>query len=158
MPISPAFAGDLALHLPKELLAQQTYLAFSQSADMMGFFGCAAFFQHESQNERRHLETMLQFLTDFDITTPVPAAPLVNCQYDNVADLFEAALEMEQTVTKSLSQIAVKALQAGDVLAFTFLHPFLQEQITSEIEYRNILRRYDLGNLPEFDDWVKELA
>src|SRR5512136_2363352 len=115
MPINPTVALAVLGHTPNELLAQQTYLSFSLRSQELGFFGCQSYFAHESDEEKEHLEKMLEYLNDFGQQYTVPPSPAIEPRtFDDVFSMFSAAVEMEQEVTRRLSTIANLALANGD--------------------------------------------
>jgi ferritin len=147
-------------HLPLELTAQQTYLAFSLRCDALGFYGCGAYFKDQSHEERGHLETMLAYLNDYDLDYTIPACPPVACEAASAILMFAQALDLERAVTASLSALAGAAVTAGDYRLFSFvLKTFLPEQVETERRLLDILQRWDLcEDQPTlFDEWVKGL-
>jgi ferritin len=161
MPLNPEIAKLINEHLPKEGLAQWTYLRLALDCNTHGFFGCETYFKAQAADEAKHLQTLIGFINDFDAENSLPAIePQPGPRFVALPEMFTAALEMEQTVTDSLSRICSAGIVAGDWLSVEFLQAFIAEQRNSEIEYRDILNRLAMAgdDLIQFDAWIGELV
>lgn len=161
MPINQDVALQINAHLPLEAKAQWVYQRFALDANTHGYFGCEAYFKAQSADEACHLHSLIGFINDFDAENALPAVDAIASGLNATLDsMFTTALEMEQTVTASLSRICSAAMVVGDWLSVQFLHAFIVEQRKSEVEYRDILNRLAMAtaNLIEFDEWIGELA
>lgn len=160
--IDPGVAAQINDHLPAELLAHNTYLRASLTANRMGMPNTEAWFMAQSLEERQHMIGMLEFLNDYDLPNTVPGvAPQPSDELPPSAEaLFALALALEQQVTRSLSAIASSATLAGDQQSFNFIQGYIAEQNDSERTIRDIqamLRRAG-SNALEFDEALGEMG
>ena len=121
----PTFTERLNEQIASEFAASQQYIAIAVHYDAQTLPQLAAHFYRQSVEERNHAMMMVQYLLDSgdDVTIPPVAAP-----QNSFADDVALALDQEKRVTAQISQLAVTAREAGDLVAEQFMHWFLQEQ------------------------------
>jgi bacterioferritin B len=124
----PTFQQKLNEQIAYEFAASQQYIAIAVHYDAETLPQLAAHFYRQSVEERNHAMIMVQYLLDSgeDVTIPAVAAPQTTFA-DDVAPVA-LALDQEKRVTAQISQLAVTAREAGDLVAEQFMHWFLQEQ------------------------------
>jgi len=124
----PTFQDKLNEQIAHEFAASQQYVAIAVHYDARTLPQLAAHFYRQAVEERNHAMMMVQYLLDAgdDVTIPAVAAPETTFA-DDVAPVA-LALEQERRVTAQISQLAVTAREAGDLVAEQFMHWFLQEQ------------------------------
>lgn len=124
----PTFTEKLNEQIAYEFAASQQYIAIAVHYDARTLPQLAAHFYRQSVEERNHAMMMVQYLLDSGDDVTVPAvAPPQNSFADDVAPVA-LALDQEKRVTAQISQLAVTAREAGDLVAEQFMHWFLQEQ------------------------------
>ena len=124
----PTFQEKLNEQIAYEFAASQQYIAIAVHYDAETLPQLAAHFYKQSIEERNHAMMMVQYLLDSgdDVSIPAVAAPQAAFE-DDVAPVA-LALDQEKRVTAQISQLAVTAREAGDLVAEQFMHWFLQEQ------------------------------
>lgn len=72
-----------------------------------------------------------------------------NNSYGSLVELFEVALRSEQTVTRSLNDLAEASAKENDYATNIFLHWFVSGQVEEEARVRDVLDRLKLfdGNI-----------
>ena len=124
----PTFQEKLNEQIAYEFAASQQYIAIAVHYDAQTLPQLAAHFYRQSIEERNHAMMMVQYLLDAGdaVTIPAVAAPQTSFA-DDVAPV-ELALDQEKRVTQQISQLAVTAREAGNLVAEQFMYWFLQEQ------------------------------
>jgi ferritin len=124
----PTFQEQLNAQIAYEFGASQQYIAIAVHYDARTLPQLASHFYRQSVEERNHAMMMVQYLLDSgdDVVIPAVAAPQIAFE-DDVAPVV-LALDQERRVTAQISQLAVTAREAGDLVAEQFMHWFLQEQ------------------------------
>ena len=124
----PTFQEKLNEQIAYEFAASQQYIAIAVHYDSETLPQLAAHFYQQSLEERNHAMMMVQYLLDSgdDVLVPAVAAPQTSFA-DDVAPVA-LALDQEKRVTAQISQLAVTAREAGDLVAEQFMHWFLKEQ------------------------------
>ena len=124
----PTFQEKLNEQIAYEFAASQQYIAIAVHYDAETLPQLAGHFYRQSVEERNHAMMMVQYLldSDDDVVIPPVAAPQTTFA-DDVAPVV-LALDQEKRVTAQISQLAVTAREAGDLVAEQFMHWFLQEQ------------------------------
>ena len=123
-----SFHEKLNEQIAYEFAASQQYIAIAVHYDAETLPQLAGHFYRQSVEERNHAVMMVQYLldSDDDVVIPPVAAPQTTFA-DDVAPVV-LALDQEKRVTAQISQLAVTAREAGDLVAEQFMHWFLQEQ------------------------------
>jgi len=123
-----SFHEKLNEQIAYEFAASQQYIAIAVHYDAETLPQLAGHFYRQSVEERNHAMMMVQYLldSDDDVVIPPVAAPQTTFA-DDVAPVV-LALDQEKRVTAQISQLAVTAREAGDLVAEQFMHWFLQEQ------------------------------
>ena len=122
------FADALNEQIAYEFAASQQYIAIAVHYDSETLPQLAAHFYQQSLEERNHAMMMVQYLLDSGDEVIIPAVDAPQTSFaDDVAPVA-LALDQEKRVTAQISQLAVTAREAGDLVAEQFMHWFLQEQ------------------------------
>ncbi len=122
------FQERLNEQIAYEFAASQQYVAIAVHYDAQTLPQLAAHFYRQAVEERNHAMMMVQYLLDAgdDVIIPAVAAPQVTFA-DDIAPVA-LALDQEKRVTAQISELAVTAREARDLVAEQFMHWFLQEQ------------------------------
>ena len=122
------FAKKLNEQIAYEFAASQQYIAIAVHYDSETLPQLAAHFYQQSLEERNHAMMMVQYLLDSGEPVLIPAVAAPQTSFaDDVAPVA-LALDQEKRVTAQISELAVTAREAGDLVAEQFMHWFLQEQ------------------------------
>ncbi len=122
-----------------EAHASATYLAMASWCEQNGFFTSAKFFRKQSKEEREHMMKIFDFLIDAGGSPYSPEVTNINHDYSSIIEVFEATLEHETAVTKSIHNIVLNARKVGDITTERFLDWFVMEQVEEENTIRDIL-------------------
>lgn len=136
-----------------ELSASQLYLSASIWFRSRGMPGMAAWMLEESDEERGHGLSILEFAMKkgFDVELQPLEAPRKD--WSNPIEVWQDILKAEQTNTQNLLRLAAVADQCGDYGCMAFLDPFHVEQIEAEDKVGAILNKVQRapGLLPQLD-------
>lgn len=127
-----------------EAQSSALYLAMASWADQNGFENSAQYLMEQSEEERRHMLKIFQFINDQGGMAISPEVPAVRHDYASLKEVFEEALESEIKVTQAIHRIADKAQQSKDFTTFHFIQWFIQEQIEEEYVARRILELFEI--------------
>ncbi|WP_136466769.1 ferritin [Flagellimonas onchidii] len=122
-----------------EAHASATYLAMASWCEQNGFFTSAKFFRKQSEEEREHMMKIFDFLIDVGGSPYSPEVTNINHDYSSIIEVFEATLEHETAVTKSIHNIVLNARKVDDITTERFLDWFVMEQVEEENTIRDIL-------------------
>ena len=155
-----AFPEGLNEQVGHEFAASQQYIAIAVHYDSETLPQLAAHFYQQSLEERNHAMMMVQYLLDSgeEVIIPAVAAPQTSFA-DDVAPVA-LALDQEKRVTAQISQLAVTAREAGDLVAEQFMHWFLQEQREEVASMTELLAVVDRGkdNLLTVEEFMSRTA
>lgn len=143
-----------------EAKASATYLAMASWCEQHGFFTSAKFFYKQSEEERGHMMKIFEFLVDVGGSPMSPEVTDINHDYASITEVFEASLEHEIAVTKSIHNIVAKARSNNDITTERFLDWFVMEQVEEENTFRDILDMIEITGtegvgLQMIDDHIK---
>lgn len=160
MPLAPEIAQLINQHLPNEAHASNVYQRLADDVRAVGFEGVSAWLAKNSVEENKHLQTMIDFLSEYDIRADVPARAAENAIPLDVSDrmlyigaVLTEVLRLEETVTELIEAMTTRAKDIGCWIGFNFLMEFVDEQDESERTLRRLLRILPLyqGNMNDFD-------
>ena len=103
------------------------------------------FFRLQADEEMMHAMKQFDYMHDVDgkITMKTIEAP--ENKFEGILPTFEAALEHERIVTRSINNIMKEALQAADFATQAFFQWFVQEQVEEESTMRSIIAKLKLA-------------
>lgn len=147
--ISEEIAKLLNKQLNLEFSAWYKYTAMSAACEMLSWKGCSHWFALQAEEERGHAMRIYRYLLDQDRCPEFFELPQPKTDYSSLTELFQAALESEQTVTRSLNDLASETIKANDHATHIFLQWFVTEQVEEEASVRDVLDRLRLvdGNI-----------
>ena len=153
----PTFQEKLNEQIAYEFAASQQYIAIAVHYDSETLPQLAAHFYQQSLEERNHAMMMVQYLLDSgdDVIIPAVEAPQTSFT-DDVAPVA-LALDQEKRVTAQISQLALTAREAGDLVAEQFMHWFLQEQreeVSSMSDLLKVVERSSESNILLAEDYL----
>ena len=153
----PTFQEKLNEQIAYEFAASQQYIAIAVHYDSETLPQLAAHFYQQSLEERNHAMMMVQYLLDSGDEVIIPAVDAPQTSFaDDVAPVA-LALDQEKRVTAQISQLAVTAREAGDLVAEQFMHWFLQEQreeVASMSDLLKIVERSSESNILLAEDYL----
>lgn len=123
-----------------EFNASSKYLDIAIKLDSSGYEGAAKFFFEQSEEERLHAQTIIDYLLERDAKLEFNQTHSVSNQKSiTLFDAFGVALDSEKFVTKSIIDLAKLSNEEDDYLTSEFLNFFLAEQREEEKTMKTIL-------------------
>ncbi len=138
----------------KEGYAANLYLAMASWADGKGLEGISNWFYAQHMEEIQHMLKFIQYINERGGKAVVPSFEQPPMDFKNVKNAFEASLEHEQMVTKSINNIVGICLEEKDFTTHNWIQWFVDEQLEEESSVQSLLDKLDLlgdGNLYMFD-------
>lgn len=127
--------------ITREMEASQTYLAASIWMDRCEMVGMANFMRAESDEERSHALSMIDFASKRDIDISLEDIEAPDSDWETPEDVWSDLLDCERQNTQALLNLADAAQTCHDHSITTFLMPFHMEQVNSEDKLRTILAK-----------------
>lgn len=146
MPFSQRAEQAMNDQLKLEIQAFYSYLAMSDYFDSVGLPGFAQWMFTQCQEEWTHAMKFRTFIQDRGGRVRLAEIPEPKSDYASALEVFERALENEQLVTRSISDIYALAEEEKDFASQAFLNWFVTEQVEEEKTMSDIidwLRRID---------------
>jgi len=127
----------------QEFIASQVYLSASIWFDQNDWEGMAAYMRAESAEERVHGLGFVDFANKRNIPLELQAIPApASCgAWSSPEDVWQSILELEQTNTRSLLNLAEAANACHDFAVLAFLNPFHLSQVNEEDKIGSILAK-----------------
>ncbi|WP_461534004.1 ferritin [Sinomicrobium sp.] len=120
------------------------YLAMASWCDRNALNCSAQFFYEQAEEEREHMMKIFRFINDNGGMAYSPEIPSISHDFDSLEAIFEASLDQEIEVTKSIHNIVAKCRKVNDFGTENFLQWFVKEQMEEEQTMRNILDLFEL--------------
>jgi len=127
--------------ITKELAASQQYLSASIWCRERELEGMASYMLAESNEERAHALSLVDFATKREIPLKLEAVPAPDSEWSTPEELLSHLLKAEQQNTQSLYELADAAQACRDHSVTTFLLPFHTEQVDSENAMKTFLAK-----------------
>ncbi|QWC23930.1 ferritin [Bacillus haikouensis] len=108
------------------------------------YTGMASWLRLQSEEERTHMLTLIDYLTDKDGIVEIQELPAQPKEFGTPLDTFKKVLSHEQFVTNSYRQAYNYALQ-NDPQTALIIQDFLREQIDEEAQAKTIVDRLTLA-------------
>jgi len=138
----------------KEGYAAQLYLAMASWADSKGLEGISNWFYAQHMEEIEHMLKFIKYINERGGHAVVPKIDQPPREFKGIKQAFEASLEHEQMVTKSINNIVGICLDEKDFTTHNWIQWFVDEQLEEESSVQGLLDKLDLlgdGNLYMFD-------
>jgi ferritin len=124
-----------------EFSASQLYLSASIWCDRNDMTGMASYMRAESNEERGHGMTLIDFAMKRDFNLSLQTVPAPESDWEGPEELWEALLDGEKDNTQSLLRLADAAQTCHDHSLLTLLMPYHMEQVNSEDKLKTILAK-----------------
>lgn len=130
----------------KELYSSYLYLSMASYLADLGLMGFANWMKIQVQEENAHAMGLYDYLIERGGTVELDAIAKPQTTWNNILNVFEATLEHEQYVTKSLNELADIADEVKDRAAASFLQWYIDEQVEEESTAGDIINKLKLIN------------
>ncbi|MBT2680466.1 ferritin [Bacillus sp. ISL-35] len=131
-----------------EHVSSTLYLAMSAAMARQNYTGIAHWLRLQSEEERTHMLTLVDFVVDRDGTVQINSIPAQPTDFGTPLETFQKVLSHEQFVTNTYRQ-AYNYVNPIDPQAALIVQDLLREQIDEEAQAKTIIDRLKLaGNNP----------
>ncbi|MCQ6277336.1 ferritin [Bacillus sp. V3B] len=127
-----------------EHVSTTLYLAMSAYMGKLNFTGMAKWLRLQSEEERTHMLTLIDYVVDKDGTVQLSSVPTQPSDFGTPLETFQKVLAHEQFVTNSYRQ-AFNYVNQVDPQAAVIVQDFLREQIDEEAQAQTIVSRLTLA-------------
>ncbi|WP_338469352.1 ferritin [Niallia sp. XMNu-256] len=127
-----------------EHVSTTLYLAMSAYIGKLNLTGIAHWLRLQSEEERTHMLTLIDFVVNRDGTVLLSSLPAQPSDFGTPLETFQKVLTHEQFVTNSYRQAYNYANQT-DPQAAVIIQDFLREQIDEEAQVKTIIDRLKLA-------------
>jgi ferritin len=128
-----------------EHVSTTLYLAMSAYMGKLNFTGMAHWLRLQSEEERTHMLTLIDFVVNRDGTVQLASLPAQPSDFGTPLETFEKVLAHEQFVTNAYRQ-AYNYANETDPQAALIIQDFLREQIDEEAQAKTIIDRLKLAD------------
>lgn len=130
----------------KEMQSSYAYLSMADYCESRGLEGFAKWLRNQSQEEWGHATKFRTFIIDRGERVHLETLEAPAADFSSVVEVFERALENEQSVTRSINDLYALAEQEKDFASQAFLDWFVLEQVEEERTVTGIL------------DWLRRIG
>ncbi|GAA5417816.1 bacterial non-heme ferritin [Paraliobacillus ryukyuensis] len=127
-----------------EHISTTLYLAMSAYLDRMNYIGMAKWLRLQSEEERTHMLTLIDYLAGKDGVVKWSDVPAQSSNYGTPLETFQKVLEHEEYVTNAYRQ-AYDYIKQVDPQTTVIIQDFLREQIDEEAQSLTIVDRLKLA-------------
>jgi ferritin len=144
--ISDKILQYLNKQIQVEAIASQTYLALSQWCKDIGYVGSGKWFETHSDEERKHMKLVYEYILDRDELPATPEIPAPKKQnFSTLLEVFEAAYEHEKMVTSTYNKLVSLCNEEKDFMTLEFALFFLKEQKEEEAKTKGYIDELKLS-------------
>lgn len=145
MKMSAALENAFNTQITLEFEASIVYRQLAIAMDEMDLPGMAAWLRHQADEEIVHANKFIDHVVDRGNHPSIGVVDAPNVTVGaSPAEVFEAALRHEQTVSESIRNLYRASDQEGDLDSRPLLNWFVEEQIEEEATVSEILSRIRL--------------
>ncbi len=137
-----AFEDQIAL----EQASAQAYLQMAIWAAAHDLAGTAAWLRDQAAEETAHAARFIDYLLDRGVAARLQTVPAPPVDFAGAVEVFEAALEHERRVTRSIGELYGLVQSSGDYRSLPLLSWFLGEQVEEEASVGTILGELRLAH------------
>ncbi|UNM07221.1 MAG: ferritin [Planctomycetales bacterium] len=130
------------LHL--EFESSYVYLSMSAWFEWKNMLGFAKWMNIQRDEEQFHASKFYHFILDRGGQVKLKSLAQPKWEWGNPIEVFEAALEHEMLVTRSIHALVDQAMAEKDHPGFTFLQWFVSEQVEEEATITAIIDQLKL--------------
>lgn len=137
--LAPDLKGMLDQQIGNELFAFYEYKAAASWFQRNGLLGFACWANGQAADEICHMEKVLSFLNELDLSPVMPELENPSTEYESVQDAVEIMLEREKAVTANWRSIGAKSMEYQDSATLQLAQCFVTEQMEEEDSAKTIL-------------------
>jgi len=145
--ISEKMTSALNEQINKEMYSAYLYMSMSAHCTNVGLDGFANWFMVQYKEEMTHAMKIYDYLNEQGEKIILETIEKPPSEFGTVLEMFEATLEHEQFITKSIHELVDLANEEKDYATQIFLQWFVTEQIEEEGNDNEIIAKLKLvGN------------
>lgn len=134
----------LNAQIKMEAQSSALYLAIAAWCGAKGYDNSSEFFFSQAEEERAHMLKLFRYICDLGGHAISPSVSTVKTDFNSLKEVFEAALEAEQSVSEAIHTIVAVARENKDYGTENFMQWFVEEQIEEEFIMRRAVELFDL--------------
>ena len=128
----------------KELFSAYLYQSMAAQAEHDGLAGVANWMDVQAEEEMFHARKIYDYINEQGGRVTLEAIEKPKTEFDSAKAMFEAALEHEQFITKSINDLVDLANKENDHATEIFLQWYVTEQVEEEDNVGSILDKLNL--------------
>lgn len=114
--------------------------------DDLGAVGATKWMTAQVYEEMHHAQDFIDFIMEADgEIDAVGGIDAASCDYDGLLSVWEAGLDHEKKITKSITNILEIAIEDKNYAAENFLRTYVDEQLEEEDNFRNVIELIKLA-------------
>ena len=156
--LSDKLAAALNDQMNFELLSAHYYLAMAAYCEAEDLDGFAHFFWVQAEEEQFHARKFYNFLNENGARARFQAIDEPQNDFNDLAAVFELALEHEKKVTGRIYDLMDLAQEESEHATVSFLNWFVEEQVEEEDTMETLLSKIEKVNTEGIFMLDKELA
>lgn len=142
--ISEKMTTALNEQINKEMYSAYLYMSMSAHCTNVGLDGFANWFMVQYQEEMSHAMKLYDYINDQGEKVVLEAIEKPPTDFGTTLEMFEATLEHEQFITKSINDLVYLATEERDYATQIFLQWYVTEQIEEEGNDNEIIAKLKL--------------
>ncbi len=142
--ISEKMTDALNGQINKEMYSAYLYMSMSAHCTNVGLDGFANWFMVQYQEEMFHAMKLYDYINDQGEKVVLEAIEQPPTDFGTTLEMFEATLEHEQFITKSINDLVYLATEERDYATQIFLQWYVTEQIEEEGNDNEIIAKLKL--------------
>ncbi|MBK5216031.1 MAG: ferritin [Propionibacteriales bacterium] len=153
---APRFVEQLNEQIDNEFGAHQQYVAIAAYYDALTMPQMAALFYSQAIEERDHAMMMVKYLLDADESVVIGGVDAPRCDFSNVVEPVQLALEQEKRVTEQINALTKTAREESDFASDQFMQWFIKEQVEEVAKISDLLAVVSRSkdDYERIEDWV----
>lgn len=128
-----------------ELHAAHLYTAMAAYCVGVDLDGCSNFFLMQAEEERFHAMKLFNYVGDQDGEIILGALENPYNTYENILEVFKAALEHEKLVTSQIYNLMDIATEEREYATISFLNWYVDEQVEEEASFNTLIQKFKVA-------------
>ncbi len=159
--LKPEIKKWLQKSIESELYASNLYKHIANQLQRLGFFGAQKFFLHESGDELKHYQLIVDYLNDMGDVAAIPNIEAINDPILSIGTALSISYETELDLLNQYKEFYRIAEKNDDCVTGEFLLQFLKIQRNSVGEFGDFISRYQKCGMNEaaileFDEFMED--
>lgn len=143
--LSKRLLSVLNEQITHELNAAHIYTAMAAYCVHADLDGCSNFFLVQAEEERFHAMKLFNYVGDQNAEIKIGALENPYNEYENVLEVFKAALEHEKLVTSQIYKMMDIATEEREYATISFLNWYVDEQVEEEASFNTLIKKFTVA-------------